>query len=204
MNDLESRINTLVTEKQFIEDTIEEKEQKLKGYEEEKEAAQEAKVILQIAAKETQKNIELHFSSLITKALHVVFDEELTFQPEFIERRNKTECDFWILKNDKKMRPEFSVGGGVLDVISFATRLSYWKLENKFYKTSPIIILDEPFKNLSRKLLPRAADMLRYLTDKLNLQMLIITHSPEITKKADKIFRIDEGIAMQASEQEFD
>ncbi len=193
MNDIGERIKNIEVKKALIEKNAQKHRDKLKEHEKEKEAAQEAKTILQVAAKETQKNIELHFSSLISKALHIVFNDTYIFKPEFIERRNKTECDFWLVNGENKLRPRFSVGGGVLDIISFASRISYWKLENKFKRTSPVIILDEPFRNLSRSLHPRAADTLKYISEKLGIQMIIVTHSPEIVDQADKVFHLEDG-----------
>ncbi len=186
---LENRIRNLIARKEMLEKDLKDKESILKQHKNEKEAAIEAKIILQTAAKNTQKNIEIHFSDIVTKAMHIVFDDPYTFVPEFVERRNKTECDFWLVQNEEKLRPRFSVGGGVLDLVSFALRLSYWKLE----RTSPVIILDEPFKNLSRKLIPKAAETLKYLSNKFNLQMIIVTHIPEIAEQGDRVFNVDNG-----------
>ena len=185
-----TRIDRVKAKVSVLKQDIAEKKERLEQCQDEKESALEAKVILQLAAKNTQKNIEVHFSDLVTKALSIVFDEPYTFVPEFVERRNKTECDFWFMKNGEKLRPRFSVGGGVRDVASFALRLSYWKLEN----SSPVLILDEPFRNLSRTLVPKAAETLKYLSNMFKLQMIIVTHSDEIMKQADKIFEVNKGV----------
>jgi DNA repair exonuclease SbcCD ATPase subunit len=113
--------------------------------------------------------------------------------PEFVERRNKTECDLWLMKDGQKLRPKFAVGGGVRDIVSFALRLSYWRLE----KSSPVMILDEPFKNLSRNLIPKAVDTLKYLSNKFNLQMIIVTHIPELAEQADRLFEVEQGQVQQ-------
>jgi len=187
------RFQKLKAKKEILEKDIDLIQEKLYTLEQEKLASQEAKAILQVAAKQTQKNIEIHFSDLITKALHIVFDSPYTFVPEFVERRNKTECDFWLVQNANKLKPKFTVGGGVLDITSFALRLSYWKLE----KGAPILILDEPFKNLSSNLLPKAIQMLKHLSDIFKLQIIIVTHSKEIMNHADRLFHVEQGNVIQ-------
>lgn len=189
----EDRIQEHKARKKIIEEEIEEKKKVLFSHEEEKEAIQEARIVLQVAAKETQENIEAHISNLVTKAIHIVFDDPYIFQPEFVERRNKTECDFWLVQDNEKYRPQFSVGGGVMDIIAFALRLAYWRLEN----SAPIIILDEPFKNLSKTLIPKAAETLRFLSNELSLQMIITTHIKEITEQADKVFSVKQGNVLE-------
>ncbi len=189
----EQRINSIEAYKTILEQNIEKKKDILKEHQQEQKNAIEAKIILQIAAKNTQSNLEFHFSNIVTKALHVVFDDPYKFVPEFIERRNKTECDLWLIRDDQKLRPKFAVGGGVRDIIAFALRLSYWKIE----KSSPIIILDEPFKNLSRNLIPKAINILRFLSNKFNLQMIIVTHIAEIAEQADSLFEVEQGQIQQ-------
>jgi len=185
----ESRINSLNAEKKVIENDLKKKQNELQSYQEEKEAAEEARIILQTAARKTQQNIEIHFSDLVTKAMQLVFDNPYVFQPEFIEKRNKTECDLWFVKNNQKLRPRFASGGGALDVASFALRLAYWRLE----KSAPVLILDEPFKNLSRNLMPKAVEMLKMLSNEFGLQIIMITHIQEIVEEANKVFKIQGG-----------
>lgn len=185
----DDKINELKARRKIVKEEITKSKKSLENHEKEKEAIQEARSILQVSAKETQENIEHHLSNLVTKAMHIVFEDPYTFQPEFVERRNKTECDFWLIKNEERLRPRFSVGGGVMDIIAFALRLAYWRLEN----SSPVIILDEPFKNLSDSLIPKAAETLKFLSNEFGLQMIITTHITEITNQADKVFSIKNG-----------
>jgi len=186
---LEKRINALKARKKVLEEDIIKNQSLLEEHEKEKESALEAKIILQTAATNTQKNLEIHFSNIVTKALKIIFEDPYTFVPKFVERRNKTECDLWLVKDNKMLRPKFAVGGGVRDIVSFALRLSYWKLE----RSSPVILLDEPFKNLSRHLIPKAVDTLKFLADKFQLQLIIVTHIPEIAQQADRLFEVEQG-----------
>jgi len=182
-------IDMLIAEKKIIEKDIQEEERELEKCKEERYAAEDARIIYQLAAKKTQQRVEHHFSDLVTKAFHLIFDDPYTFIPKFEERRNKTECDLFFEKGGKLMRPRFSAGGGTIDIASFASRLAYWKIE----KSAPVFVLDEPFKMLSKKHIPRAIEMLRLLSQEFNLQLIINTHIPEIAEHADKVFEIKKG-----------
>jgi len=183
------RINKLKAERSILEDELRRKQDSLKEAQEEMTCADEARAILQAAAQVTQKNLEVHFSDLVTKAFRIVFDDPYIFLPEFVERRNQTECDLWFVKNDKKLRPRFAAGHGVLDVASFALQLAYWKLE----KGEPVIINDEPFRHLSRSLIPRAVEMIRMLSNEFGLQIIMVSHIDEIADAADKVFSVNKG-----------
>jgi predicted ATPase len=186
----EKDINILIAERNAIQKEIDRKENELEKCISERSAAENARIILQTAAKKTQKNLEQHLSEIVTNAFQYVFDDPYTFSPDFVERRNKTECDLWFTKgNKKKLRPRFAAGGGVIDIASFALRLAYWRLE----KSAPIFILDEPFKMLSKKHIPKAVALLNTLAEEFDLQMIINTHIPEITDQADRMFEIKGG-----------
>jgi DNA repair exonuclease SbcCD ATPase subunit len=186
-------INKLKTEQEVLEKELSNHQERLDACLKEKQSAEDARSILQLAAKKTQENLEYHFSDLVTKAFGIVFDEPYEFVMDFVERRNKTECDLWFKSGKRLLKPDYGVGGGVVDVASFATRIAYWRLEN----SAPILVLDEPFKNLSnrknKQLLSRAVEMLKMLSDEFNVQMLINTHIPEITQQADRVFEIENG-----------
>lgn len=189
MSKFNNRINSLKARKDIIEKDLHKKEKELENCKEEKKAAEDARTVLQVAAKETQRNLETHFSNLVTNSFEIVFDDPYEFKPEFVEKRNKTECNLWFVRNGKHLTPRFSSGGAVRDVAAFALRLAYWRLE----KSDPTMIMDEPFKKLHIHRIPRVIETIRYLSDELGLQMIIVTHIPEIAQQADKVMEIEGG-----------
>lgn len=189
MSKFDERINRIEAKKNLVEDDLKKKRKDLEAHKQEKKDAEDARTALQIAAKQTQRNLETHFSNLVTNSFEIVFDNPYKFQTEFVERRNKTECDLWFVRNGKRLRPRFSSGGAVREIASFALRLAYWRLE----KSEPIMILDEPFSALHRDRLLKVTETIRYLSNELGLQMIIITHIPEIAQQADKSFDVREG-----------
>lgn len=191
MSRFSKRINNIKTKKELIEEDLNKKQRELKDHKEEKKAAEDARTILQIAAKDTQQNLESHFAKLVYSSFQIIFDDPYEFRPEFVERRNKTECDLWFVRNGQKLTPKFSSGGSVRNIAAFALRLAYWKLE----KSEPVMIFDEPFRNFHEDRLERVAQAIRYLSDELKLQLIIISHIDELKAQADKIISVEGGIA---------
>jgi DNA repair exonuclease SbcCD ATPase subunit len=146
----------------------------------------EARSIFQKAAQDTQAKLEEHISNLVTLALNAIFEDPYEFKLEFVQKRGKTEADLWLVRNGQKVNPMDAAGGGVVDVVSFALRLAYWSLTKK---TRPIFLLDEPFKHLSADLQSSAGEMLKMLSDKLNIQIIMVSHIVKLIECSDNILR---------------
>lgn len=165
-------------------------EQQLIELKENYEASLKARALIQDVGKQTQQQLEYHISSIVTTAIMSVFEEEIEFKVEFVERRGKTECDFWFVKDSEKMNPVFSSGGGLLDITSFALRISFWHLN----QNRNVMIFDEPMRFLSKELVPKAVEMVRMLSEKLGIQFIIVSHIEYFVEGADKNFRIEKGV----------
>lgn len=150
--------------------------------------SEKAQSIIQLVAQRTQKELEYHISDIVSLALDTIFDKPYKFKIEFVLKRNKTECILLFEREGELINPLSASGGGVIDVASFALRIALWTLQAP--KSRNTIILDEPFKHLSSNLLSRVCILLKELNQKLNLQMIIVTHSEGLTEMADKIFRV--------------
>ena len=194
----EKDIWRLEAEKKTKEEDKNRMEQELKACEAERAAAEEARKILQLAARKTQEKIEIHFSALVSNALKAVFNDPYTFVPVFEERRNTTECDLWYERSGEYAPTDFAVGGSVNDISSFACRLAYNRLE----QGAPVLILDEPFKNLDKDKLPRTVELLHLLAREFEIQFIINTHIPEIAERADKVFEIHNGAVIRSFPKE--
>ena len=145
------------------------------------------RALFQKASEMTQKQLEFHISGLVSTALAAIWDDPYEFKVEFIQRRGKTEADLWLIRNGSKIKPIDASGGGVVDILSIALRMAFWSLTKE---TRPLLILDEPFKHLSSDLQSKASAMLRMISEKLKLQILMISHISELVANADKRIKI--------------
>jgi DNA repair exonuclease SbcCD ATPase subunit len=157
------------------------------------ENLQVSRSLIQKAAQLTQEKLSVHIGDLVSLALRSVFEDPYEFQAVFENRRNSMECDLNFVKNGNEYKPLDSCGYGAADVASFALRIAYWSLG----ATRPVLIWDEPFRQLDKKKQGMAAEMVARLSKELGLQIIIITHSDELAESADKVFRvsIENGIS---------
>lgn len=147
---------------------------------------EEAQTIIRTVAIQTQQQLQFHISAITTSALEAVFFDPYEFKLQFVERGGKTEADAVFFRNNEQIDPMTGSGGGAIDVAAFSLRVSAWKLAG----TRSTLILDEPFRFLSRNLHSKAAEMLQEISKKLSLQIIMVTHSEELIENADKIFYV--------------
>ena len=151
--------------------------------------ALKAREVINIVAKDTEQQLEMRITNIVTMALAAVFPDPYEFKLVFNERRNQTEADLLLVRNGEELSPVDGAGGGVLDVISFALRIAVLLMSG--YRR--VIILDEPFRHLSADLQSKASEMMKMLSDKLGIQFIMVSHEEGIIDCADNIINIKKG-----------
>lgn len=149
---------------------------------------EEAREILRIVGLETQQQLQYHISDITSLALESVFPDPYELVVEFVQRRNKTECDLLFSREGELVDPLSATGGGACDIASFALRIASWSMKTP--RSRATIILDEPMKNLSEIYQEQASNMIKELSEKLKLQFIIVTHNTTLAEHADKIFTV--------------
>ena len=129
---------------------------------------------VQTVAETVQKTCHQRIASVVSRCLETVFgDDAYQFEIDFNRKRGKTEASIYLTKDGMRLEPMDAVGGGVIDVASFALRLASIVSSTK----SKIIILDEPFKHLSRNLHDRTRTLIESLSKDMEIQFILVTHS---------------------------
>jgi chromosome segregation ATPase len=149
---------------------------------------EQAQVIIQQVAQQTQQELEYHIGELVTLALASVFPDPYELKVHFVVRRGKTEADIMLCRNGEEVDPLTASGGGVVDIVSFALRVALWRLSPK--RSQAIFVLDEPFRYLSEGLIRLAGQMLQELSSRFGLQIIMVTHSRELMECADRVFEV--------------
>lgn len=147
---------------------------------------EKAQVFVQNVAQSTQEKLKYHIEDIVQLALDAVFPQEYEFCVNFEIKRGKTEARMSFMKHGQEIDPLDSAGGGVADITAFALRLVVWSLG----ESRPLIVLDEPFRYLSRDLQPRAGDILKKLSKRLKLQILMVSHNEDMIRISDRIFKV--------------
>lgn len=138
---------------------------------------QEALVITQTVAREVQELAHSKIADIVSHSLAAVFEEPYAFRLNFEQKRGRTEAALTFERNGEQVDPMEASGGGVVDVASFALRLSCLLLANPPLRR--LLVLDEPLKMLSAEYRPRVRELIERLSKELGVQMIIVTHSPE-------------------------
>jgi DNA repair exonuclease SbcCD ATPase subunit len=151
----------------------------------------QAAAILREAGLKTQQLLSFHISEITTLALEAVFDNPYSLEVNFIERRNKSECDISFVRDGFIFKPMEDSGGGPIDIASFALRIASWSMQEPI--SDNVMILDEPFKHLKGEQANlRVLDMIHELSEKLGLQIIMVSDErvsrEDIEDKADRVF----------------
>ena len=152
---------------------------------------EQAREIIREVGLKTQQQLEFHISEITSLAMEAVFDNPYKLIVEFVQRRNKTECDLFFERDENRIDPLSSSGGGTVDVAAFALRIASWSMQSP--KSRNTIILDEPFKHLrgineNEKVL----EMIKEISIRLGIQIIMIgdekVSKATILDIADKVF----------------
>jgi DNA repair exonuclease SbcCD ATPase subunit len=140
---------------------------------------QEAQLAFQTIAEEIQNQAHERIAAVVSRCLQDIFgDGAYEFLVKFEKKRGKTEAKFVFSRNGAELDPLAATGGGVVDVVAFALRLAALRLSRPSPRS--LLILDEPFKHLSESYRQSIGEMLRRLSEELEIQIVLVTHMPEI------------------------
>jgi DNA repair ATPase RecN len=131
---------------------------------------------------------------LVTRALQVVFGENLSFRLKPGVRANQAVIDFILVSDYDGTKIETPVmearGGGMAAVVGFALRFVIMMLTPDARR---LLALDETFAHVSASFEPRVAEFLREIVDKAQVQVLLVTHSSAYGDLADSQYRLELG-----------
>jgi hypothetical protein len=154
---------------------------------------EKAREIIRIVGQKTQEQLKYHISDITSLALEAVFDDPYELAVDFVERRNKTECDLYFVRDGSKVDPLTASGVGAVDVAAFALRVAAWSMNNP--RTRNVLILDEPFKHLKgEKENKQVLEMIHKISKKLKLQIIMVSDERvdrEVTiENTDRLFEV--------------
>lgn len=136
--------------------------------------------LVKATAIHNQTQCQVRISSIVTRCLESVFPENrYTFSLVFEEKRNQTEARCILKDKDgNEFDPMTENGGGLVDVVTFGLRVACLVLTRP--RPAKILILDEPFRFLSREYRGPVARLMEQLSSELGIQVIMVTHLPEM------------------------
>lgn len=187
INSILSILNEKATELKLANDSV--RKSKIAIAKEKKliEQLQQVKAIVIQIGEDTQNEIKEYIEETVTLALQSVYGDDYEFIMKFdYTKREQFEVYFYIKHLGIELEPrKDTCGGGVIDICSFALRMVCLTLEEP--NIASILILDEPFKNVSAKFIPAVGQMVVDVAELLTLQIIMVTHVDGFIETADNI-----------------
>lgn len=170
--------------------TLDKNEERMK---EEISLYESVNILFQKTAEYARTQSKEHIEDLTTKCLQYVFERNMEFIIEFVERRNTIEADFYVSSYFDgvpiKTKPELSHGGGVVDVLSLALRFAF--LEQQEPKIDGPLLLDEPGKHVSSDYIFNLGEFIKQSGDMFGRQIIMVTHNTHLSQICDKSFHVE-------------
>ncbi len=193
LKQLRNKVEQLKGSKNNLLQQIKQHDQEIKSLQKDLRNHEKAREIIREVGLKTQQQLQYNISEITSMALESVMEYPYNLEVEFVQRRNKTECDLYFVRDGDKIDP-LDGGGGAVDIAAFALRVASWSMENP--RSRPVLILDEPFKHLKgEEANRRMLGMVREISHKLGIQIIMVSDervSRDATIEAtDKLFEAD-------------
>lgn len=138
----------------------------------------QAQELAQAVAARCQANAHEQIAGIVTRCLEAVFPDPYQFRIHFERKRGRTEARLVFERDGVEVDPMTACGGGVVDVASFALRLVAVVMSKPPLRR--LLILDEPFRFVSRGLRDRVRLLLETLAADLGVQIVMVTHDAQL------------------------
>lgn len=196
---LKERVRLLKTEISVIESQIKSLEDRKRKTTREIQEIDESVVLLQkvsvffrnLIDREVLETVKL-FDEMQTEGLRAIFyDQDLSVESKVDIQRGKVSVEFDVVHKKEnghiiKGSSLNQFGGAVLAVQSFILRVLLARkngLKNFF-------VFDETFPSFDGNYAGKFAEFINYLSEKMSLDVLLVTHDPKMFQHAKKKYRI--------------
>ena len=152
-------------------------------------------LVLEVSGR-AQALVQRRVEVIGTKALAAVFPDPYELRLKFELKAGRPECRILYYRGGSYVDPLSSAGGGTVDLTAMGLRSSQIGLSRP--PVRPILLLDEPFRFVSRRLIPFVVDLLREMSRRLGIQIIMVTHIAGLAEGADRAFTVEmaSGISM--------
>lgn len=149
-------------------------------------------LLLNSMGEDRQFKAQQQIEELVTRGLQTIFDSTLSFHIVQSTRGKSVIVDFIVRTTLPRSVVDTPVldarGGGLAATIGFLLRLVVLLL-SKGTRSENILVLDETFAHVSAEYLPAVGEFLQEVKDKTGIQILMVTHQPELAEFADRVYR---------------
>lgn len=200
ISDIESKLENIktyyYTQKGKLDQLTHQKsvlEQRLQMVLDNIELLEHVRILLQKTSEFAREQSKQQIELLVTNCLRYIFNSNLEFKIEITELRGRPEAEFYVVSNIDgdliKTKPYSARGGGIVDIISLALRISM--LQSSTPEIDGPIILDEPAKHVSEEYIINVAEFLKQVNFMFGRQIIMVTHNRQLGEAADRLIRVE-------------
>lgn len=148
--------------------------------------------LYQLTSEFARAQSKAHIESLVTSCLRIVFTDDISFVIDITESGRNTGANFLISDEIDNVpatfQPQEARGGGIVDVVSLALRISF--LLRFHPPVEGILILDEPAKHVSEEYIHNVAELLLQVAEEFSLQVILVTHNRHLAYMGEKVYEV--------------
>ncbi len=176
------KYNMYLAEKKRLEEELSENRAQVDIY-------NKVKILLQETGDYARHQAKTKIENIVNQGLQVVFGGNPKFTIETTVKNNLPAIEFYLEEEGTKIqleKPDYSKGGGKIDVISLSLRLALIELE----KIPGPVLLDEIGKHVSLEYSSNVAYFLKEYSEAFNKQIILVTHNKNLAEIGDIKYRI--------------
>lgn len=157
------------------------------------ERLEQIAIVLSSYADERQEAIQAQIEGVVTQGLRTIFGEPMSFKIVNKMMGKRPEVHFLLVSETGEHPLETAIlearGGGVAAVAGFLLQAVLVLL---LPNTTPLLFLDESFSQVSEEYRPALSQFIKELTERTELQVVLVTHSDEFVTDADRVYRFSQ------------
>lgn len=194
-NDRQAKLTRLKNENELLERQAKEADDKVVEAAESMQVATEALEFLEEVANSRRGSMKGRIESVLTEALRLVYGPTRKIELDYSVKNNRSHLAFELVKDTKagevrRVLDGTGSGLGVSDTVSVPLRL----LVLLGAKASDrVCVLDECYKHVNTERVPLVVQFLKVLTERLGMQVILLSHHQQIRGEVDAAFEVKEG-----------
>lgn len=162
---------------------------------EQMELSTEALEFLEEVANSRRGSMKGRIESVLTEALQLVYGPTRSVEMTYAVKNNRSHLNFELVKQTKagevrRVLDGKGAGLGVSDTVSVPLRLLVLMGSRS---SERVCVLDECYKHVDKERVLLVVQFLKVLTERLGMQVLLLSHHEDLRDKVDASWRVSEG-----------
>lgn len=190
-----SELTRKLNENDLIDRQATEAEEAMLKAAEDMQLSTEALEFLEEVANSRRGSMKGRIESVLTEALQLVYGPTRSIEMTYAVKNNRSHLNFDLVKQTKagevrRVLDGKGAGLGVSDTVSVPLRLLVLMGERS---SDRVCALDECYKHVDKERILLVVQFLHVLTERLGMQVIMLSHHEELRDKVDASWRVSEG-----------